>query len=213
MSVDRSEEGSGLFSKFLADLNPRVAGFAPAIGLVLMVWAVFVMMSVADWRLSAAPWLLGVAILCLTVCCAGLLSVRQPDPRRSVLVGVGLTVLSLLGLASFPFAVGIGGVLGIDEDAPGILALIPLAASGFAIVATAPALATTAVGVGASGLIPRWGVWALWLEAPLLPLTVIAGGFAEPALVVGFILIPLGWVVIGASLLRITPRLAAGTTR
>ena len=51
------------------------------------------------------------------------------------------------------------------------------------------------------------GVWALWVEAPLLLVTIIGGGMApeslkDPILVSGFILIPLGWVVIGASLLR-----------
>ena len=70
-----------------------------------------------------------------------------------------------------------------------------------------PALAITAVGVGASGVLPGWGVWALWVEAPLLLITVIGGGMAPESLetlvlVSGFILIPLGWVVIGASLLR-----------
>lgn len=202
-----------MLSRLVASSNPRVAGVAPVLGLLFVVWAIFVMVSVTDWRLSAAPWLLGAAILCLAVCCVGLLSVHQPDPRRSVLVGSGLTVLSLLCLASFPFAVGIGGVLGIDEDSAGILALLPLAASGFALVAMAPSLATIAAGVGASGLVPRWGVWALWFEAPLLPVTAVAGGFAEPALVVGFILIPLGWVVIGASLLKTMPPLPAGATR
>ena len=186
-------------------LNTRLAGYAPTLGLVLTVLAILVMVSAADWRLSIAPWLLGTAILCLSVCCVGLLKVHLPDPRRSVLIGISLTVLSLLGLASFPLAVGVGGVLGIEEDSAGVLALLPLIASGFALVAIAPGLATTAFGVSASGLVPRWGVWALWMEAPLLPLTVIAGGFAEPALVVGFILIPLGWVVIGASLLRTKP--------
>jgi hypothetical protein len=70
-----------------------------------------------------------------------------------------------------------------------------------------PALATAAVGVGASRVLPGWGVWALWFETPLLLVAIIGGGMApeslkEVFLVSGFILIPLGWVVIGASLLR-----------
>ena len=188
-------------------VNLRVAAYAPMLSLVLMIPAVLVMAAVDDWRLSPAPWLLGAALLCLAVCGLGLLKVHQPDPRRSVVIGVGLTVLAFLGLSSFPFAVGIGGLFGIEEDSVGVLAYLPLIASGFGLVAMTPALAITAVGVGASRVLHRWGVWALWAEAPLLLAVVIGGGMAPDSLetlvlVSGFILIPLGWIVIGASLLR-----------
>lgn len=182
-------------------VNIQLAGYAPFVGLVLMVWAIPVMMSVADWRLSVAPWLLGSVLVCLAVCCLGLLSVHLPDPRRSVLIGAGVGSLSFLALAVFPFAVGVGGLLGIDEDTAGILAYLPLIAAGFGFAAMTPALIGAAVGVRASGVLPRWGIWALWVEAPLLLLTTIGGGQAEPVLVVGFALIPLGWAVIGAALL------------
>ena len=190
---------------FAAKLDIKAVGYAPVAGFVLMVGAVLVMLSVADWRLSFAPWLLGSSVVCLALCCVGVLKVHLPDPRRSIKWGVVLTILSLLALASFPFAVGMGGVLGIEEEEAGVLALLPLLASGFGLVGMTPGLAMAAFGAGADGTIPKWGVWALWVASPLLPLTAVVGGIAEPAAAVGFILLPLVWVVIGASLLRAKP--------
>lgn len=209
VGVERGEVS--VIGRLVSGISPRVAGFAPFLGLVLMAFAIPLMMSVADWRLSAAPWLLGFAVLSLAVCCLGVLNVHRPDPKRSVLFGTVLAALSFGGLAVFPFAVGIGGLLGIEEDAAGILAYLPLIAAGFGFAAMTPALVTAAVGVGASGVLPRWGVWALWIEAPLLLLTTIGGGQAEPVLVIGFALIPVGWAVIGASLI-ITTRTAPSRT-
>ena len=188
-------------------VNLKVAAYAPLLGLVLMIWAVLELVSEGDWRFNASPWVLGAALICLAVCGLGLLKVHQPAPKRSVVIGVGITVLALLGLSSFPFAVGISGLFGIEEDSVGVLAYLPLMGAGLGLVAMTPALAIAAVGVGASRVLPGWGVWALWFETPLLLVTIIGGGMAPESLkgtflVSGFILIPLGWVVIGASLLR-----------
>jgi hypothetical protein len=188
-------------------VNVTVAAYAPMLGLVLMIWAVLELVSEGDWRFNASPWLLGAALICLAVCGLGLLKVHQPAPRRSVVIGVGLTVLAFLGLSSFPFAVGISGLFGIEEDSVGVLAYLPLIGAGLGFVAMTPALAVAGVGIRASRVLPDWGVWALWVETPLLLVTIIGGGMApeslkEIFLVSGFILIPLGWVVIGASLLR-----------
>ena len=206
----RSTVGAGRHRRLVSrairiEVSQRVGGYAPTLGFALAAVAIPVMMSVDDWRLSIAPWLLAATLTSFAVCCVGLLSVHQPNPKLSIRVGVVLTVLSLLSLASFPLAVGMGGLLGIEEESAGVLASIPLMASAFGFVAMTPGLALTAYGAGAAGVLPKWGVWTLWVEAPLLPLTAIVGGMAEPAVPIGFALIGVGWVLIGAALLKARP--------
>ena len=188
-------------------VSQRVGGYAPLVGFGFAVVAILVTMFAADWRLSPAPWLFGAALLSLAVCCGGLLTIHQPDPGWPMRAGVVLTVLSLLSLASFPLAVGLGGVLGIDEESAGFFAGIPLVASAFGLIAMTPGLASTAYGAQTKRVLPRWGVWTLWIETPLLPLTAIIGGITEPALPIGFAVIGIGWVLIGLALLRAEPEL------
>ncbi|MGI9584847.1 MAG: hypothetical protein ACR2N7_04590 [Acidimicrobiia bacterium] len=187
-------------------MSQRVGGYAPMVGFALAVVAIPVMIAVDDWRLSIAPWLLAATLMSFAVCCVGLLTIHQPNPKTWIKVGVVLTVMSLLSLASFPLAVGMGGLLGIEEESAGVLAVFPLMASAFGFIAMTPGLALTAFGAGVAGVLPKWGVWILWVEAPLLPLTAFIGGnVAEPAVPIGFALIGIGWVVIGAALLKVRP--------
>lgn len=154
------------------------------------------------------PWFFGAIPVCLALTCLGLVGIHED---RWVTVGGVWTALALLGLSGFFFAVGIGGLTGLQdlpEDELGLLAWLPIVSFGFGFLSLTPALVVTAVSTGKAALLPRWGVWALWFMAPLLVVIFIIGGTTpapvdELAAPVGLALIMLGWVVVGQSLLKV----------
>lgn len=157
-----------------------------------------------DLRSGMFPWLMAAAAVGLAVLGLRLIAVHGPDVPRSVLIGGWWTTLAFLGIAGFFVAVGVGALVGIDEDEAGPLAVLPMISMAFGLLSMTPATATLAFGAGRAGVLPRWGVWALWTVTPLLVALLVYGGFAEgPAETVGASLLlgvfAVSWVVVGVS--------------
>ena len=131
-------------------------------------------------------------------------AVHLPRVPPTVLIGGWWTTLAFLGIAGFFIAIGVGALLGIDEDDAGPLALLPVMAMAFGLVSMTPASALLAFGVSRAGVVPRWGGWALWVVSPLIVVLLVYGGLAEgTAETVGIsavlIVFALSWVVVGFS--------------
>ncbi|MDX1448346.1 MAG: hypothetical protein R3246_04710 [Acidimicrobiia bacterium] len=188
-------------------VSARVAGYAPTAALVLAVPGVAAFVAPGDWRTSVVPWFFAAIPACFAVTCLGLVRLHR---SRWVTVGGAWTALAMLGISGFFLAVGIGGLTGLQdlpEDQLGLLAWLPIISFGFGFLSMTPALAVTAWATQRADVVPRWGVWTLWLLAPLLAVIFIVGGngpapFDELAAPVGLSVIMLGWVVIGQALLR-----------
>lgn len=188
-------------------VSARVAAYAPILAVILVVPALVVFTSPGDWRASVVPWFFAAIPACLALTCLGLVGLHE---NRWVTLGGVWTALALLGLGGFFLAVGIGGLTGLQdlpEDELGLLAWLPVMSFGFGFVSLTPALAITAATTQRAGLLPRWGVWALWFIAPLLVVVFVVGGMGpapvdELAAPVGLTAIMVGWTVVGQSLLR-----------
>jgi hypothetical protein len=157
-----------------------------------------------DIRSGLFPWLMAASAVGLALLGLRLIAVHGPDVTRSVLIGGWWTTLAFLGIAGFFVAVAVGGLLGIDEDEAGALATLPVIAMAFGLVSMTPAVAVLAFGARRAGVVPRWGVWAMWTAAPLLVLLLVYGGLADgPAEAVGASVLlgvfAVSWVVIGLS--------------
>ena len=160
-----------------------------------------------DLRKGLFPWAMASAALLLAVCCHGILRVHAPDPSRWILIGSWWTMSAFAGIAVFLFSIGVGGVLGIEEESVGILVWPPFLAMIFGILSVTPAMLVLAVGTTRSRVVPRWGSAAVWIAAPALPAVMISGGLAEgTAETIGLAsllgLFVVAWIVIGRSLLR-----------
>lgn len=188
-------------------VSAQVAGNAPILAVGLAVPAVVVFTSPGDWRTTVVPWFFAAIPACLAVTCLGLVGLHK---NRWVTLGGVWASLALLGLAGFFLAVGVGGLTGLQdlpEDELGLLAWLPIVSFGFGFFSLTPALAITAATTQSAGLLPRWGVWALWFIAPLLVVVFIVGGMGpapidELAAPIGLAAIMVGWIVVGQSLLR-----------
>jgi hypothetical protein len=134
----------------------------------------------------------------------GLLAVHAPESGGWVLTGSWWTALAFLGIAGAFLAIAVGGALGIEEESVGLLAWLPVAGMAFGILSMTPALVVLAVGAGRRRILPGWGLAAVWVEAPLLPVLMIYGGiFEDTAETIGSSVIlglmAVAWVVIGLS--------------
>jgi hypothetical protein len=191
------------------DVNASLAGLAPLIALI--VGAAGVVLNIrdanGDMRVGVLPWSMTIAVVCLAVCCLGVLSVHGPNPNWWIIVGAWWTTLALLGVAAFFLSIAFGSLLGIDEEEAGLLAWPPLLGMMFGILSMTPALLTLGVGVTRARVLPWFGTTAVWVAAPVLPVVLISGGLAEGtaetvglstlmALFVG------AWIVLGIALLR-----------
>lgn len=181
-----------------------MAAVAPVAALLLVAIAQVATPSV-DIREGVFPWFVALAAVLFSICCLGLLAVHVPDDGRWILIGSWWATLAFLGLAGGFLAIAVGGLLGIDEEAAGPFALLPVLGLAFGFVSMAPALIITAVGTTRRKVLPRWGRIALWVEAPLLPLLLVYGGvFEDSAETIGSAII-LGlmailWVAIGVGI-------------
>ncbi len=156
-----------------------------------------------DLRSGLFPWLMAAAAVGLALLGLRLIAVHGPDVIRSVLGG-WWTTLAFVGIAGFFVAVAVGALLGIDEDEAGALAIVPVIAMAFGLLSMTPAVSVLAFGARRAGVLPRWGVWALWTATPLLVVLLVYGGLADgPAETVGVSVLlgvfAVSWVVIGMS--------------
>lgn len=164
--------------------------------------------SDGDIRSGMFPWFMAAAAVGLALLCLRLVAVHAQSASRSALIGGWWATLAFLGIAGFFVAIGVGAVLGIDEDDAGALALLPVIAMAFGLLSMTPAVALLALGAGRSGVLPRWAVGALWTIMPLLPVLLIYGGLVDgPAEMVGatvvLVVFAASWVVVGWSIRRI----------
>ena len=181
-----------------------VAAAAPFVALGLVATAQATTES-GDIRAGVFPWLLALAAVLFAFCCMGLLAAHSPHPGRWMLLGSWWTALAFLGIASGFLAIGVGSVLGFDEESAGAFASLPLIGLAFGIISMTPALVVTAIGAAKKEVLPRWGKGALWLEAPLLPLLLVYGGIVDDnaetvGSTVGLGIMAFAWVVIGLSI-------------
>jgi hypothetical protein len=157
-----------------------------------------------DIRSGLFPWLMAAAAVGLALLGLRLIAVHGPDVPRSVLIGGWWTTLAFLAIAGFFVAIAVGGLLGIDEDEFGALAILPVIGMAFGLLSMTPAVAVLAFGARRAGILPRWGVWGMWTVTPLLVVLLVYGGLADgPAETVGASVLlgvfAVAWVVIGLS--------------
>jgi hypothetical protein len=191
------------------DINPQLAGLAPIAAIV--VGAVGVASNVrdanGDIRDGLLPWAVFVAMVCLAVCCLGVLSAHRSHTNRWVIVGGWWTVLALVGIGGFFLSIAIGSIFAIDEEDAGFLVWPPLLGMMFGIISIMPAMLALAVGATRAHVLPWFGTTALWVGAPVVPLAMVYGGLAEgTAETVGMSTLMAvfvgAWIVLGAALLR-----------
>lgn len=155
-----------------------------------------------DLRSGGFPWFMAVASVCLAFLCLRVIGVHERRPSRPVVIGGWWTALAFLGIAGFFVAIGVGALVGIDEESMGAVAWLPVLSMAFGLLSMAPAVALVAFGAGRAAVLPRWAVWALWLVAPLLVVLLVYGGLVEGAAeTVGSSVIlatyAAGWVLVG----------------
>ncbi len=189
----------------------RRAGWAPVVTIPVGVLGVVVnsVRDDGDLRVGILPWTLMITVVGLAVCCLGVLNAHRPTPNRWTTIGAWWTAAALLGIGGFFAAIGIGGILGIDEDEAGAAAIIPVLFMAFGMVSMAPALATLGVGVVKARRLAWWGRLAVWTAIPVLPLLLIYGGLVEgTAETVGSILLitayGISWITLGLALARLS---------
>lgn len=185
-------------------VNAKVAAAAPLVAVVLV--TVAVLSTSGDIREGAFPWLMASAAIALAWCALGLVALHG-ERRGATTIGGWWTALAFLGVAGFFVAVGVGALLGIDEEAAGPLALLPVISMAFGLVSMTPAIVVLALGATRRRVLPGWGIAALWLAAPLVPTLLIYAGLVDgdaermgSSAILG--LFALAWVVVGLSLHR-----------
>lgn len=181
-------------------IDPRIAGLAPMAAIVCGGIAVLGTPS-GDLREGIFPWGASLAMLLLGVSALGVLSSHQPDPDARVIIGAWWTVAATGAIAVFFLAVGVGALLGIDEETDNPLALLPVLLMAFGLLSTTPALATLAVGLKRSGRLPRWGTASAWGAALPLPLVLLLGITEGTVETVGSAVLlfdfALSWIILG----------------
>ncbi|HSG80106.1 MAG TPA: hypothetical protein VLD62_11040 [Acidimicrobiia bacterium] len=195
-------------------ISPSLAAKA-AVAAIVTTAVAGVSLIGGDQRSGLFPTLMAVAAACLMLCTFGVLARHQPGPQRSMVVG-GLWVAACFAAVSVAFAaIGVGDLLGIEEDSAGILAWIPVSAMGLAVLTFPAAQAVLAFGVQRSRVRPRWGSVAVWTLVPLVPLTLILAGVVDgaaenwvPAVMLSIIVML--WGVVGQSL-RIATKSPGGS--
>ena len=181
--------------------NPSWAWTAPILALLLVGVAQATNPS-GDLRLGAFPWLVALAAAGLAYLSLSIVALHAPDSGRLVVIGGWWVALAFAGVTGFFVAVGVGEMFGIDPDSAGILSWIPLLSMAFGLLSMTPAMAILAVGAARAEVLPRWGVAAIWVEAPLLIILLIFGGLFDGTIeTVGSSVLlglaALGWIVIG----------------
>jgi hypothetical protein len=192
------------------DVDLKVAGLAPIAAIV--VGAVGVATNVrdanGDLRDGLLPWAMFITMVCLATCCLGVLSAHRPYINRWVIIGGWWGALAVVGIGGFFLSIAIGSVFGIDEEDAGLFVWPPLLGIMFGITSIMPAMLTLAVGATRAHVLPWFGTTALWVGAPVVPIAMIYGGFAEGTVeTVGMSTLMAvfvgAWIVLGIALLRI----------
>ena len=181
----------------------RVAAWLPPIGVLA---ASFAMSTSDDGDIRAGifPFAMAFAVASFLAPVAAVRGLGRERASVWLRSGAAWTALALASVAAGFSAIAVGALLGIEEDAIGLLAWVVVAAVAFGILSITPATALLAVGVSRDRLLPRFGRVALWTAAPLLPLVMIVGGLAEgTAETVGSVTLLLSfgaaWVAVGAA--------------
>ncbi|MGI8983707.1 MAG: hypothetical protein ACR2HM_04115 [Acidimicrobiales bacterium] len=190
------------------DIEPRVAGFAPLIG--ILVGGVGVAINSAlddgDLRVGVFPWTLTFAMGCLGACSLGLLRVHGPSPTGALVVGAWWTTLAVWAIGGFFMAVAIGALIGLDEEDAGIAVMPPLLGMMFGVLSIAPAMATLAMGMSRARVLPRWSRFAAWAAAPAVPLLLLLGITEGAVETIGssalMALFGAAWITMGISITR-----------
>lgn len=117
----------------------------------------------ADGDLSSGllPRLIAAAAVGFALLGLRLIAVHGPDVTRLVLIGGSWTTLAFLWMAGFFVAVEVGALLGIDENEAGFMAVLPAISMTFGLLSIAPAVVSSAFGLGGSAAVPRLGVFAI----------------------------------------------------
>jgi hypothetical protein len=176
-------------------LRPSVAGLAP-FGALLFVVVGGAALGGGSER--PVPWLIGAAAGLLAICCLGIVAAHEPPPPRIALGGWA----SAFGFGALALA---QVLLGLDEpedlaDAGGPIAELPVLLLGTAIVTVPIANALLAFATRRAGRLPTWGVGALWVVTPLLPVVLLGGTSLGGFLPVALGTLALGWVAVGLAL-------------
>lgn len=184
-------------------LDPRWTGLAPLAALVTGGLGVLLTPS-GDIREGLFPWGVALSMALVAGCAVGVVAAHQPEPRRSVLVGGWWSAMAYLAMAGFFIAIGIGGLLGVDEETENPLALFPIAAMTFGLLSSGPALGTLAYGVTRAHRLPSWGAAGAWCAVGAFPALLIFGGLVEgtaesvgSAVIMGAFVG--GWITLGLS--------------
>ena len=194
-----------------------MAGWAPVVGLGILV-AGSLLWEAQELRRGPTPWTTGVGALSIGLCALGVMSAHRPYPSGAVIVGAWWTAVATLGVAGFMLGMGIGGLVGLDEDnAPDALAIGAVASMGFGMLSFAPAQLVLATGVYRARRLPTHVAVALLLAALALPTLLLAIGFFEEhvgdqALVATLLVVGVAWITVGQALRSpIAPASNAGT--
>lgn len=159
----------------------------------------------ADIRAGIFPFAISATVVLLAVCCQGLL-LAHPHATAGLRAAIWWSTVALAGPAGFFLPVGVGTLLGIDENGvSGWVALGPMAAMAFGLMTMPIALTLLAVGVRRAGVLPTRAAVAALVAGPLPPLLLVVGGLAEGAAesVGTIVLVALFvgcWLVVGRTL-------------
>jgi len=195
-------------------VSTRVSALAPVAAVGLLVLSVVFQGESGDIRKGALPWTASLGALCLVLCCLGVINAHRSNPNRWILIGGWWTSLAMIGIAGFMLAIGVGDVLGIEEEDVGVFSWIPLIGMAFGLLSMAPALVVLGIGATRSALLPVWGRAAIWVAALAFPSFMVFTGLTDGTLefvgsngLLG--VFGLSWLVLGLALLRISPQAGA----
>lgn len=141
----------------------------------------------------------------LAVCCQGLL-LAHPHATAGLRAAIWWSTVALAGPAGFFLPVGMGTMLGIDENGvSGWVALGPMAAMAFGLLTMPIALTLLAVGIRRARVLPTRAAIATLVAGALPPLLLVIGGLAEGTAesvsTIALVALFVGcWVVVGRTL-------------
>jgi hypothetical protein len=190
------------------DINPRVAGLAPLIALVVGAIGIVLFNTDPHGDSVAGPVFMAIATVsvCFAICCVGVLSLHRPKPKRWTVVGAWWATLALVMIAAAALMLVVSVLADIEwwHRYPPIEVLAPIFFLASSVI---PALLTLAIGVTRARILPWFGIAAVWF-AFVLPigflssLALLEGTGLTVSLNTVVALFLGAWAVLGIALLR-----------